>query len=569
MVIENVNKEAPRRTETAVAVRLACASEAPPPLETAMAVDTAGGRIHVSWDASGKMTGLGQLPFFAEFLEFTQLFERLVAACPLHYHSNNAPAVRDVLGTWMLSVLEGHRRYAHVGSLRGDGVAPKILDMGKIIGDESLRRSLAKIAPAPNPKHTEEERARQEFQLAEAEKWMSDALLESVRYALTVPWILDIDTTIKTLFGHQVGAEVGYNPHKPGRPSHAIHTFWLGGLRLVLQAIVQGGKESSSGHTLPGLIELLQKLPLEQRPKLVRADCGFGNENILSSLEGLAQEYLIKLRQTANVKARLKEVMGHFHRAAWCDAGQGWEATGSTLRLVGWSQERRVILMRRALKDIEPEQSGAGSKGRRNKAKKKANSQVETASQLNLQLLDENPPVKSWEYAVLVTNSILPIESMGQMYRDRADCENGFDELKNQWGWGGYSTQDIERCTLSARMVALVHNWWSWYCRLAHPKARLEAVTSRPLLLGAVGKSVEHAGQHRMLVSIMNGAADKVKALTANIRAGLAHIRATAPQLKITERWKALVNYIIEKIIAEMQKDAISLPAPPVLTVGQ
>ena len=38
----------------------------------------------------------------------------------------------------------------------------------------------------------------------------------------------------------------------------------------------------------------------------------------------------------------------------------------------------------------------------------------------------------------------------------------------------------IERCALTARAVALIYNWWSWYVRLAHPKTRLEAITSRP-----------------------------------------------------------------------------------------
>ena len=72
---------------------------------------------------------------------------------------------------------------------------------------------------------------------------------------------------------------------------------------------------------------------------------------------------------------------------------------------------------------------------------------------------------------MLVTNSDYPLAAIGQLYRDRADCENGFDELKNPWGWGGYTTQDLERCNLSARAVALIYNWWSWYVRLAHPKA--------------------------------------------------------------------------------------------------
>ena len=32
-----------------------------------------------------------------------------------------------------------------------------------------------------------------------------------------------------------------------------------------------------------------------------------------------------------------------------------------------------------------------------------------------------------------------------------------------------FTTQDITRCQTTARAVALVYNWWSWYCRAAHP----------------------------------------------------------------------------------------------------
>jgi hypothetical protein len=157
---------------------------------------------------------------------------------------------------------------------------------------------------------------------------------------------------------------------------------------------------------------------------------------------------------------------------------------------------------------------------------------------------------------------------MGQLYRDRADCENGFDELKNQWGWGGYSTQDIERCNLSARAVALIYNWWSWYVRLAHPKARLEAITSRPLLLAAVGRITESGGQRRVLLSLTHAASAHVKALVANVRAGLQHIRATAPQLPPVQRWRALVRYIVEKIIAANAENTVDATAPPPLALG-
>lgn len=51
------------------------------------------------------------------------------------------------------------------------------------------------------------------------------------------------------------------------------------------------------------------------------------------------------------------------------------------------------------------------------------------------------------------------IESYGQLYRDRADCENGFDALKNQWGLSGFTTtRDINRWRTTARPRALVYN---------------------------------------------------------------------------------------------------------------
>ena len=123
-------------------------------LDDSMRVQTPGGVFSVRWDERGSATALGQLAFFAQYLETAGLFEGWVKSCPLSYTSPNAPGLVDVLGTWMLSILDGHCRYAHVGALRGDGVAPSILGMTKIIGDDSLRRALSAIAPAPDDKHT-------------------------------------------------------------------------------------------------------------------------------------------------------------------------------------------------------------------------------------------------------------------------------------------------------------------------------------------------------------------------------------------------------------------------------
>lgn len=507
-------------------------------------VTTPGGRFQVRWDENGSASAMGQLAFFAEFLDVSGLFERWAESCPMAYTSPNAPGVQDVLGTWFLSILDGQWRYAHVAGLRGDAVAPQILGMTRILSDESLRRALKHLAPSPDKAASDEERARREVQLAHSTAWMDAALKDSVRQALDTDWILDCDTTVKLLYGHQAGAQIGYNPTKPGRPSHTIHTYWIANVRLVLDAEVQSGITTAAKYSLPRLIGLIKALPTEQRPRLVRGDNAFGNEPVMRELEAISQPYLFKLRQTSGVKQLIER---HWSRQDWQDVGQGCQAVETELTLSGWSRARRVVVLRRAVKETLIAESQASKRTKR---------------QRKLQFAEPLQPVKLWEYTVLVTNADYDLDAIGQLYRDRADCENGFDELKNQWGWGGYTTQDMERCNLSARAVALIYNWWSWYVRLAHPQTRLEAITSRPLLLAGVARLTQHAGQSRLLLTLTHGASDQIKAMIANVRHGLDTILATAPQLTKPERWSALVRYIIAKIIEAASK--IHPPQTPV-----
>jgi hypothetical protein len=509
---------------------------------------TPGGRFQVRWDENGSATALGQLTFFAEFLEVTGVFARWMEGCPMSYTSPNAPAVVDVLGTWLLSILDGQRRYAHVAGLRGDEVAPQILGMNKIVSDESLRRALAHLAPNQPKQCSEAERAARAAQLDKSTAWMDAALEESTREALSTDWILDVDTTIKLLFGHQDGAEIGYNPTKPGRPSHTLHTYWIGNIRLVLDVEVQSGKACAAKHSLPRLRLLIERLPLEMRPILVRGDNAFGNEGVMLEMEEIGQRYLFKLRQTAGVKRLIER---QWQQGEWVNVGQGFDAVESTLKLTGWSHARRVVVLRRLVKgSLAVETNDEGQ-------------------QQSLHFIDATEKAKLWEYAVLVTNADYSLEAMGQLYRDRADCENGFDELKNQWGWGGYTTHDIERCNLSARAVALIYNWWSWYVRLAHPKTRLEAITSRPLLLSGVARLTQHAGQSRLILTLTHAAGGQIKAMIANIRKGLDHVRANVPQLPKADCWRALVRYIVDKIIAAKPKPPSPLSLlPPCLASG-
>ncbi|MHB1592519.1 MAG: hypothetical protein ACYCTW_13485 [Sulfuricella sp.] len=99
--------------------------------------------------------------------------------------------------------------------------------------------------------------------------------------------------------------------------------------------------------------------------------------------------------------------------------------------------------------------------------------------------------------------------------------------------------------------------------RLAHPKTRLEAITSRPMLLSGVARLTQHAGQSRLLLTLSHAAGDQIKAMIANIRKELDHVLASAPQLPKAERWRALVSYIVNKIIATGPKNPPPLGLPP------
>jgi hypothetical protein len=104
----------------------------------------------------------------------------------------------------VLSVLAGHRRYAHITALRCDPVKPPLLGMGKVLSEDSVWRALSKIDETTG--------------LA----WLQNHLDYCTSPLLSEAWVLDMDSTVKTLYDHQEGAEVGYNPHKPGRPCTPI-----------------------------------------------------------------------------------------------------------------------------------------------------------------------------------------------------------------------------------------------------------------------------------------------------------------------------------------------------------
>jgi len=488
-----------------------------------VAVDTFGGRVHVEWDPAGAATPLGQLAFFIEFLKVGGLYEPWVKECPLQYSSPNAPEVRDVLGTVLLSVLAGHKRYAHITSIRCDSVNPDLLGMDKVMSEDAVRRALIQM----------DERLGVE--------WLQRHIQDSVEALFVQPWILDMDTTVKPLYGHQEGAVVGYNPRKPGRPSHTYHSYMMANTRLILDVEVQAGNHSAASYGVGGLWELLERIPKASWPVFLRGDISWGSESFMSRAEEKGISYLTKLRLTRNVKRYIEKV---FMNGEWADAGNGWEGLDGSLTLTGWSRSRRVIVLRRALTG-------------------EVIIKKETDDQQQLGFIEAGGPVKYYEYAVLVTSLVDEIYTIAQYYRDRADSENNFDELKNQWGWGGFTTKDLKRCRIMAWTVALIYNWWSLFVRLANPDKHLEAVTSRPLLLHAVGKQTRHGGQTTVTITSTHAKKGKIQKALKGLNHFLQTLKSNAEQLTQVQRWRIILNQAFIKFLKGKPLYPLNiLPAP-------
>ena len=200
------------------------------------------------------MTRAGSLLFFFQFLEAGGRWEHFLQDCPPAYTGNRGSGADNVMGTVLPGVLSGHWRYAHINGVRGDGVNPGLLGMDGTVSEDVVRLAMYRIPEATGL------------------DWLSSQIPDPIAPALGLPWILDIDVTVKPLYGHQEGAEIGYNPQKPGRPSHVYHSYFVANLRISLGVEVRPGNEHSGAKGLPGLWQTPGKLPRHQWPAFIRGD---------------------------------------------------------------------------------------------------------------------------------------------------------------------------------------------------------------------------------------------------------------------------------------------------------
>jgi len=215
-------------------------------------------------------------------------------------------------------------------------------------------------------------------------------------------WI-DIDSTVKTVYGEQEGSAKGYNPHKRGaRSYHPILAFCV-----QTKEILQGRLRSGDAYTSNGVVEFMKQLAA-QMPRhcrlVIRADSGFFTGALLSWLEQNGHGYLIKVK--------LKGLVGLLAEQSWTVMGNGWEHCEFTYQAGSWDKARRMVAVRRRK---EPEQT----------------------------CQDELFESDQYDYFCYVTSEPLTPWQAHKTYGQRATCETWIEEAKNQMGLGHLKTADF------------------------------------------------------------------------------------------------------------------------------
>ncbi|MEB8638355.1 IS1380 family transposase [Bacillus cereus] len=244
-----------------------------------------------------------------------------------------------------------------------------------------------------------------------------------IRPCLPSEVILDLDSTVETVYGNQSGAAKGTNPHKPGRKSYHPLLAFEGQSRLCLNAVLRAGNTHSSTDAasfLEQTFELIDQHPV----KYARFDKGFGGEDFYRLWEKRRIGYVGKLKWTQRLAT---EVAACRYWKRFVD-DEEWVIEGITLiyKATSWKKPRRVAIIRKA--------------------------QVIEDGQTRL-IFDDD-----WQYEAIVTNLEWEPIDLWRFYNQRCCMENDIKEAKRGFSIDRIATGDFEANELDLLIKLLAYN---------------------------------------------------------------------------------------------------------------
>lgn len=225
---------------------------------------------------------------------------------------------------------------------------------------------------------------------------------------------LDFDSTM-VREGNQEGAVKGYNPKRPGRPSHHPLLAFVSDIRMIANYWLRPGNTVSSCNCLSFLEDTLSRLR-NKTAGLIRMASGFFTKEILDHLEDRHLNYIIACRFNNRIKCSLT------HEHAWVEVAEGLEISETTYKADSWDKPRRIVMVRQ---EIEKRPQAAGKRVRQ------------------LELFEDGNDFGRYRYSCFVTNLGLPARIVYDSYRGRADSENRIKELKHDFSIDDFAANNF------------------------------------------------------------------------------------------------------------------------------
>ena len=135
-------------------------------------------------------------------------------------------------------------------------------------------------------------------------------------------------------------------------------------------------------------------------------------------------------------------------------------------------------------------------------------------------------------------------------------------------GLGRLYHQDLKRCRLTSRLVALIYNWWNLFVRLAQPKKHAEAITSRPLLLHGVARQTKHAGQTTLTITSSHARSQNVQSALRALSRFLELLKDSAEQLRPLDRLRLITQQAFRYLLDKRASISSLLPPPVAAVTG-
>ena len=234
---------------------------------------------------------------------------------------------------------------------------------------------------------------------------------------------LDLDSTVFERYGQQQGALRGPNPRKHGRPSHHPLVAVLAEAHFLLHGWLRSGNCGTARGVVEFLKEALALLPEKHALRVVRADAGFFDQQLLGFLEQRGLCYIVVARLTRWLKREAARV------TAVARAGRAL-------------RRGRILLATVRLGPPAPLRGDPRTTARRAPL---AGKKTAGCSRLHLS------PVSSPTFP-------LPPEEIWRDYNRRADMENRIAELKHDLAADDFCLQEFFATEAAFRSILLLFN---------------------------------------------------------------------------------------------------------------